>query len=108
MLAARRRYRAVWVAPEDEVLGPVAENAQVENPVAEDSQEPDADDHPVGEGTLRAPWRWEQLLFESAVIGARNAGAGASKGSKPSTARGSRGCVRRSRTHRAWQGSSVI
>src|SRR5204863_394292 len=34
--------------------------------------EPDADDHPVVEGTLRAPWRWEQLLVESAVIGGKD------------------------------------
>ena len=29
----------------------------------------DADEVPVLEGTLRAPWRWDRLLVESAVIG---------------------------------------
>ena len=30
---------------------------------------PDADDRPVVGGTLRAPWHWDRLLVESAVIG---------------------------------------
>jgi CRISPR/Cas system-associated exonuclease Cas4 (RecB family) len=73
--------RAVWVAPEDELLGPAAESAAAERAAgeaataetaaAETAPEPDADDHPVVEGTLRAPWRWEQLLVESAVIGGK-------------------------------------
>jgi len=66
--------RAVWTAPEDETLGPAAENvadnhgdtATPESPAA------DADDNPVVAGTLRAPWRWEQLLVESAVIGGKD------------------------------------
>ena len=74
--------RAVWMAPDDEALG-VAGAANVPPVVdaareAADGQrdrgdtapdEPDADDHPVVDGTLRAPWKWEQLLVESAVIG---------------------------------------
>src|SRR5262249_25513927 len=31
-----------------------------------------AADAPVAAGTLRAPWRWERLLVESAVIGGRD------------------------------------
>src|SRR5207249_1841463 len=67
----------VWRAPEDETLGPATEPAPAATleavPAdAGSSQEPDADDHPVVEGTLRAPWRWEQLLVESAVIGGRD------------------------------------
>jgi hypothetical protein len=30
---------------------------------------PDSDDVAVVEGTLRAPWKWEQLIVESSVIG---------------------------------------
>jgi ATP-dependent helicase/nuclease subunit B len=73
--------RAVWAAPEDESLGPAAQGAP--EPAAPgagdaaaapttDGAGPDADDHPVVEGTLRAPWRWEQLLVESAVIGGKD------------------------------------
>ena len=57
--------RAVWVAPDDEALGPIAETTVDEPP----ADQPDADDQPVVDGTLRAPWKWEQLLVESAVIG---------------------------------------
>ena len=64
--------RVVWTAPEDETLRPAAENATAENlETATASPDPDADDHPVVAGTLRAPWRWEQLLVESAVIGGK-------------------------------------
>src|SRR5204863_506457 len=33
---------------------------------------PDADHRPLVEGTLRAPWRWEDYLVEAAVIGGRD------------------------------------
>jgi len=64
-------HRSVWIAPEDEALGPVAESmpADIADPPP---PEPDADDRPVVDGTLRAPWRWEQLLVESAVIGGKD------------------------------------
>ena len=69
--------RVVWAAPEDETLGSAAERTPASNlGVAPldigPSQEPDADEQPVVEGTLRAPWRWEQLLVESAVIGGKD------------------------------------
>src|SRR5207247_317493 len=69
--------RAVWTAPEDETLGPAVEgeraaSLKAPSPDTSGSQGPDADDHPVVEGTLRAPWRWEQLLVESAVIGGKD------------------------------------
>src|SRR6059036_1989886 len=72
--------RAVWTPPEDETLGPAAKNAAAESAAAESptpestdaAPDPDTDDHPVVEGTLRAPWRWEQLLVESAVIGGKD------------------------------------
>ena len=64
---------AAWAAPEEEMLGPAAEVAPATTvPVDEISAPPDADEQPVLEGTLRAPWRWEQLLVESAVIGGRD------------------------------------
>jgi ATP-dependent helicase/nuclease subunit B len=63
--------RAMWTAPEDETLGPAAENAPAEIAEPTAAPDPDADDQPVVAGTLRAPWRWEQLLVESAVIGGK-------------------------------------
>ena len=68
--------RAVWTPPDDETLGPAAESATADDQTAPsapaESDAPDADDHPVVAGTLRAPWRWEQLLVESAVIGGKD------------------------------------
>lgn len=65
--------RVVWMGPEDEALGPAAEAAaNADGAGAEPAPPaPDADDRPVVDGTLRAPWKWEQLLVESAVIGGR-------------------------------------
>ncbi len=34
-------------------------------------EEPDSDDEAVVAGTLRAPWKWEELIVESAVVGGR-------------------------------------
>jgi ATP-dependent helicase/nuclease subunit B len=76
--------RAVWTAAEDEALGPAAEPTassfqaahpdagRDQEPDVDGPQEPDADERPVVDGTLRAPWRWEQLLVESAVIGGKD------------------------------------
>ena len=64
--------RRLWMAPEDESFGPAAEPAADESPPPEAPPPDDADEQPVVEGTLRAPWRWEQLLVESAVIGGRD------------------------------------
>jgi len=64
--------RSVWTAPDDETLGPAAEAISPEPPESATIPEPDADDRPVVDGTLRAPWKWEQLLVESAVIGGQD------------------------------------
>src|SRR5260370_30311496 len=60
--------RTVWVAAEDETLGPLSASVDAAEPPVVGQQdpgaavppEPDADDRPVVDGTLRAPWRWEQ------------------------------------------------
>jgi ATP-dependent helicase/nuclease subunit B len=66
------RSRGVWMAADEETLtlgadgaAPLGEEALPEPPAA------DADSIPVLEGALRAPWKWEQLLVDSAVIGGR-------------------------------------
>lgn len=68
--------REVWAPPEDEALGPAGETARTVkkaegNQVDVESQI-DADDVPVVAGTLRAPWKWEELLVEAAVIGSKD------------------------------------
>ncbi len=58
---------AVWSAPDDDLL------AREPAPVpSEDDDDPllrDPDAAAVVGGTLRAPWRWEELLVDAAVIG---------------------------------------
>lgn len=66
----------VWTASEDEMLGPSIDLVPPERPEAApgggDSPDADTDEQPLVDGTLRAPWRWEQLLVESAVIGGKD------------------------------------
>ena len=57
-----------WLAPEDE-LSPTPAVA-LEGALPPEEQESPVDpDAPVVRGTLRAPWRWERLLVDAAVIG---------------------------------------
>ncbi len=46
----------------------------------------DPDGAAVVAGSVRAPWRWEQLLVDAAVIGGESAGRGVSPGSSASSA----------------------
>jgi CRISPR/Cas system-associated exonuclease Cas4 (RecB family) len=66
--------QATWVASRDDVFGVLSER------VPEESHDSDGDDdqrsainisgdQAVVAGSLRAPWKWESLLVESAVIG---------------------------------------
>ena len=62
-----------WSAPTDEISGAVIAPAdQPEDPDPEDQARAASGERERGgvvAGTLRAPWRWEELLVESAVIG---------------------------------------
>jgi CRISPR/Cas system-associated exonuclease Cas4 (RecB family) len=41
-------------------------------PTDEGKDHPDSEDEAVVAGTLRAPWKWEELIVESAVVGGRS------------------------------------
>jgi ATP-dependent helicase/nuclease subunit B len=59
-----------FVVPDDEVLVGVSEPDAAVTPVdANGTSETAAEDAAVVDGTLRAPWKWETLIVESAVIG---------------------------------------
>ena len=59
-----------FVAPDDEHLGPIAERGSEEDtPAVVDPPAPGGDDEAIVDGALRAPWKWETLIVESAVIG---------------------------------------
>jgi hypothetical protein len=66
---------STWVASRDDVFGVLSEAAPGETDHGDfDNEDPQlagsADaDRAVMAGTLRAPWKWESLLVESAVIG---------------------------------------
>ena len=66
-----RPSEPVLPAADDVVSGFSATAPVPDAPDAVDDQSPtDADDEaPVVEGRLRAPWKWEELIVESAVIG---------------------------------------
>lgn len=61
---------AEFVRPDPELaLGPLRGDIEVPSPP--EAESPVVDPAPVVEGTLRAPWRWEKLLVDAAVIGSR-------------------------------------
>ena len=66
--------RVIWLASRDDVFGVLSERApdEAEDSHADDEQATTVNlggDQAVVAGTLRAPWKWESLLVESAVIG---------------------------------------
>ena len=66
------RDRHFEVFAEDEALGPAGSYAARSftlPPADPAAAGDDSDQRPQIEGTLRAPWRWEELLVEAAVIG---------------------------------------
>jgi CRISPR/Cas system-associated exonuclease Cas4 (RecB family) len=67
------RTRANWVASGDEIFGVLSERLSAseegQTDAGEETETPIDTEHAVLAGTLRAPWKWENLLVESAVIG---------------------------------------
>ncbi len=68
-LASAERF----VSPDDDATGLVEDNSPDEpNPVDAQDAEDEANDDPekpVVAGSLRAPWRWERLMVDAAIIG---------------------------------------
>jgi ATP-dependent helicase/nuclease subunit B len=72
--APLRSSHLTWVASRDDVFGVLSERAPGDSNDSggdDDQQSPATinGDQAVVAGTLRAPWKWESLLVESAVIG---------------------------------------
>ncbi len=76
-----RRNHAL-VVPRDEVFAGLTTAVTSDDDTSSDeddagerkftqSSPPDSDDDAVVEGTLRSPWKWEELIVESAVVGGR-------------------------------------
>ena len=67
----RARAAAPFVAPEPELM-PAGLGAELEVPQpAQEAATFINDPIPVVEGTVRAPWRWEELIVEASVINSR-------------------------------------
>src|SRR6202162_2071759 len=61
-----------FAPPEGELFpAPLANDLELP-PALSEAEPPEVSPVPVVEGTLKAPWRWEKLLVESAVIGGRD------------------------------------
>ena len=59
-----------WTAPNHDLLPPLPEAASDEEQDLEEPPLPvELEGKAIVDGTLRAPWRWERLLVDSAVIG---------------------------------------
>ena len=76
---ARPADAGLVVLPRDDVFGGRFDAASAdradEDVFAGDQQTvlpPDSDDDAVVAGTLRSPWKWEELIVESAVVGGRS------------------------------------
>lgn len=68
-----------WMPPDEEDLGPAVDSGQLQLSLFSAGEpgpaSPDADaPAEIGalDGTLRAPWKWEELLVEASVIGGRD------------------------------------
>jgi hypothetical protein len=60
--------------PSDELFVSSLDDEEPETPeqvAFDDDATPDSDDEAVIAGTLRSPWKWEELVVESAVVGGR-------------------------------------
>jgi ATP-dependent helicase/nuclease subunit B len=64
------------VLPRDDVFGGHFGAAPPDDETAFDASgpaaPPDSDDDAIVAGTLRSPWKWEELIVESAVVGGRS------------------------------------
>src|SRR5581483_5757310 len=61
--------REMWVAATDDTLPDVLPAEEV---AAEPPLERVEENEPLVSGSLRAPWKWEELLVEAAVVGGRD------------------------------------
>jgi RecB family exonuclease len=66
-----REDHAAWAPPTHELMAVEPQPDVPANGAANASDDGPQPDDPTFEGALRAPWRWERLLTDAAVIGGR-------------------------------------
>lgn len=67
--------RRVWVAPRDEVFGQLdlfGDADTTDEQEAIDQRQASGSGAPSVDSSLRAPWKWERLLVEAAVLGGKD------------------------------------
>ena len=72
--SAQQAARSEPRVPSDELFVSSLDDEEPETPeraAPEEDSTPDSDDEAVIAGTLRSPWKWEELVVESAVVGGR-------------------------------------
>ncbi|HMI30195.1 MAG TPA: PD-(D/E)XK nuclease family protein [Candidatus Limnocylindrales bacterium] len=70
---AARSAEDSWAPPRHDLMPTSSTQLEINiGEEAEESKEPFNPESAVLEGTLRAPWRWERLLVDAAVIGGRD------------------------------------
>jgi CRISPR/Cas system-associated exonuclease Cas4 (RecB family) len=75
--SATPRARDVPALPRDEVFAELIPDLESDGPDADVEPAPmDSESDAILAGTLRAPWKWEELIVESAVVGGRGRGDG--------------------------------
>src|SRR5881409_3923716 len=82
-----RREKPEVVIPDDEVFaelsgghaGPRLQPDEHDHVGADPPGAIDTDDEAVVAGTLRSPWKWEELIVESAVVGGRTRADGSAR-----------------------------
>ena len=81
----QRRDQPPVVIPGDEVFADLLDqmdavtDEEADDPAAPARAEIDSDDEAVVAGTLRSPWKWEELIVESAVVGGRTRADGSAR-----------------------------
>lgn len=65
----RHPTREAWVASTDDVFGSIADIASAGGDAGATRDDDPADDDVGADGGLQAPWRWERILADAAVIG---------------------------------------
>ena len=65
------RSQAVPALPRDEVFAELIPDLEADAPDDDEPAPMDSESDAILAGTLRAPWKWEELIVESAVVGGR-------------------------------------
>ncbi len=70
--AARTNGDAAPIRSRDELFPPSGDEEEESPETSMPDVTPDSDEEAIVAGTLRAPWKWEELIVESSIVGGRS------------------------------------